>query len=1119
MLLRPSLHLRSPPLLLARRKGDGKETEMLRRLLLRFYPPPFSGVEPPSLGVENCLPPSVHSLADRPPPSPTVSAGEGEFHPPPLFRLLAGNRSMPGSAAENRETPPPLSPVGGEEGGLVGRKEQPSPQRRMNPAADAAGGVMLGEERGDGSTPSPPAVRRARGSVPPLALSQSRGVSSGGNNDKMEAARMFDPEPFPLKGGNFERTVKALAGHARSTYNVLHHFHLLTLPKRWEDELQPAQQSLLHTVFKPEDWFESGAIGEFVAAIQAVPVLAVHLVRRLNILKFFAISTYNGRVAIFSIRALEKVCPWRERVDLLPPEVRAWLLDPDVVVITSGERRTFLRKLQGIEVVNQIDTERIFQIYQDRGVIRPAVTAERGDLTWQLAFALGYHASPSRRSTWRQLIGDDKFQVQGRDWPEWRMPGWQPDSVWELKAKERFNLYFNTYGPHIFVSRLLRHGLVYGGMEAVVGDVPLRDCYLLFLQGAMEEPELKKSNPLGLHSDLELTERRDRSSPAVRLYNEKYVHLRTPLEKEEAKCARMAAVTSAAELSAYERSLFPEQPSSTTAALRGSPATSGGESELEEGELQEETVEIVEEEEEEPLEICVGEEDLSLCDDNNNENARTPDSSNPAVGLGKGARKKDNRLPRKGRGGGGKEGGQVPPQDAPANSGGRSEAEIQEALRHLAHLPAAPAPKKADPAKKETERKVTLLKEQVPLPQTSKFPMAHRLGPSAEVQPIPSTSANPPPHPGYYTAAGWEEQKRKEEEEKGKPEVVLLNSPSMYKDDPPLLLGDLKRGDQVQPQALEASQQDHLHGRGDGGPDKVDRRSTRFAPFDHRSRLQPKQADAGLYRDEAQHFPPAPVAVVAPDRNLVLAARTRRGPKPQGPVGARKRDRKRSRRLSKMLLDHPELTLEQVVNNPYVAAPYFDKRCSFCASWHCSRYLKNSRTPNCVCFKEQMELAPSRRLCDYRRCMEATDHHTAVCPTLHARCTTCQCRGHTSSHGCDLRDERVMERLRYDFEETADLGVYTQKRFSNLAWGFYPYPQSAPRNVVVVSYRRLSDLPVLAALGLLHSILQLPENRPLPQGGVLESGHRLSVVGDRGGAGVDEANPTARDDTESDSDD
>ncbi len=112
---------------------------------------------------------------------------------------------------------------------------------------------------------------------------------------------MFKPEPFPLKGASFERVVKALAGQARSTYNVLYHYHLLTKPRRWLDRLEKSQKTHCYFVAKPEDWFESGAVGEFVAATQTVPVLAVYLVRRLNIIKYLGIASYNGRVAIFSL--------------------------------------------------------------------------------------------------------------------------------------------------------------------------------------------------------------------------------------------------------------------------------------------------------------------------------------------------------------------------------------------------------------------------------------------------------------------------------------------------------------------------------------------------------------------------------------------------------------------------------------------------------------------------------------------------------------------------------------------------------------------------------------------------------------------------------------------------
>ncbi len=515
----------------------------------------------------------------------------------------------------------------------------------------------------DGGRSTPFLAVIARGKAAPVPRPQSNEEFSSGNI--MAAAKMFRPEPFPMKGANFERVVKALEGHARSTYNVLRHFNTLSLPRRWEDRLAQRQKAICYLITKPEEWCDSGAAGEFVSSVQAVPVLAVHLVRRLNILKFFSIATYSGRVAIFSIRALEKVCQWQETVELPPPEVRTWLLDPDVAVVTSGERRTFLTKFRGIEVNNHVDTERIFRIYQEKGVIRPTVKVEKGDLSWQLAFAIGYHASPSHKNTWEQLVGEVKFKTKDRDWPEWRMPGWQPDSFWKLDEQESFFLYYNALGPLMFVNRLLRHGLTYGGLDAVATNVPLRECYLIFLQGAMEEPEMTQSNPLGLQSDCHLTNRRDTSSPAVRLYNPKYEHLCTPLEKAEAKRARMAAFQEQ-----DESELFPEPPSSTTGALGAASALDGGDGEKEEGELSD-SVEIVEEEEEaeEPLQIYVGEEDLSLVETDNNNNAAAPnrqrDGNNnnaPASHNEKDGKKskeespadpprsvKDDRLPKKGR--------------------------------------------------------------------------------------------------------------------------------------------------------------------------------------------------------------------------------------------------------------------------------------------------------------------------------------------------------------------------------------------------------------------------------------------------------------------------------------
>ncbi len=71
-----------------------------------------------------------------------------------------------------------------------------------------------------------------------------------------------------------------------------------------------------------------------------------------------------------------------------------------------------------------------------------------------------------------------------------------------------------------------------------------------------------------------------------------------------------------------------------------------------------------------------------------------------------------------------------------------------------------------------------------------------------------------------------------------------------------------------------------------------------------------------------------------------------------------------------------------------------------------------------------------------------------------------------------------MEALRGDFEEVADVGIFTHDRRADLAWGFYPYPRGVRRDREhpIVSYGRLTDMPVLRALEFMASLVILPEN-------------------------------------------
>lgn len=72
-----------------------------------------------------------------------------------------------------------------------------------------------------------------------------------------------------------------------------------------------------------------------------------------------------------------------------------------------------------------------------------------------------------------------------------------------------------------------------------------------------------------------------------------------------------------------------------------------------------------------------------------------------------------------------------------------------------------------------------------------------------------------------------------------------------------------------------------------------------------------------------------------------------------------------------------------------------------------------------------------------------------------------------------------MEAMRADFEEVADVGVFTHDRRADLGWGFYPYPRGVRRNRArpIASYARLTDMPVLQARDFLANLCTLPENR------------------------------------------
>ncbi len=202
------------------------------------------------------------------------------------------------------------------------------------------------------------------------------------------------------------------------------------------------------------------------------------------------------------------------------------------------------------------------------------------------------------------------------------------------------------------------------------------------------------------------------------------------------------------------------------------------------------------------------------------------------------------------------------------------------------------------------------------------------------------------------------------------------------------------------------------------------------------------------------------------------------------------------------------LTAAERAFNPFASQPVFHGRCQFCSGNHCSRSNHAGTGPNCRKLRQHLKFTPTRRICIYRRCKTPTEHHTPVCGELHRLCKLCGCRGHGEEDGCDMNSAVIMSRLRLDFEESAGLGIYTRLRFGRLEWGFYPVPPTVPPQPVV-SYVRLTNLPVLEACLLVAQLTALPQNRvaavpeALPPAGA-KLGRSRIASGDFAGGGSEE---------------
>ena len=327
---------------------------------------------------------------------------------------------------------------------------------------------------------------------------------------------MFQPEHFPLRGHRYHEAVSKLRHITYNNHKMLAHYAEEARPRRWRDVLGRGQDRAFSYIHSPQMWHSTGAEEDFRQALGEVPVLALSLVRPFpqDPAKYIVVSTYNGRTAAFNLPLLEPHSNWFRRSELLPPELRAWLEDDGVFVLVTDSTSPLTNDPDGIQATRTVSTDVLFGVYQHAGVIKPHFKADRGDLSWQMVYATGYHHRPCSRPKFVQFVGEDHFRSA---WPEWREPGWLPAGTDSLNPQEEFFLYYEAAGLQLFVNRLLQHGLLYGGMKAVDPTLSLKQLYWVFLEGGENRPWSTRSDPLGIKTDFP-SPQQFRSNPALLLY-------------------------------------------------------------------------------------------------------------------------------------------------------------------------------------------------------------------------------------------------------------------------------------------------------------------------------------------------------------------------------------------------------------------------------------------------------------------------------------------------------------------------------------------------------------------------------------------------------------------------
>ncbi len=860
---------------------------------------------------------------------------------------------------------------------------------------------------------------------------------------------MFAKPRYPLNGPVFNETYKDVGARAALCYETLARYAALMGPRKWIDELSKYQTESFHYVTDKVQ-MTTRLVEQMQDDLDQVPCLAMAYTGDYDD-RFLVLSTFAGRAVCLSLRMLaENLGENDEDIYsyVVPRTVNEWLRDPLLYKLTTQTPAWVAASPGGFNIRNCVEASSIFFHFQDRGLIVPKIKAINPMEDWMMTFATGYHHQPAPRADLRELLGPLEYKTGRR--PYSRQERWVPRSAARLSKASAFYLYYESVSLHLFVSRLLRQALVYGGIASIRGFTDLRSLYTKFLDhglritsnyyqiddprdgdggggvaGGADEPAaggagggdpgapppeedrkpdnhplaaLQRDEQWAPHPAPRTDEARPPSPP-----REPDVAPPVPACEAESHTSEMQIVLEDDELvwgeesetaSSYIRARVPVQPTTWSGSSRPS-----------------------------------SERRTTFSNEDSLSQASEDFFSARSVVL---------KSPKRGRG----------DTASPPPTGKRhrvSPPGPQHRVRPHAAVPGSrPGPPLADPSVPSPYRpnakpppSATITSGAL---QTGSSSPASSSAASARTDTsLRSTRARP--------SISWATKiSAVPAEFPLRTFKVSPQSPRPYKSAEPLCTDPVVTYDKQDLRATINFKRQARALRG-GEDDDVEPFPK---PFDiNMSHTLKKAARNRTHRNLAQRKMPGSLA-------------NKCGRKAGGAASCFNRNAR--------LVD--ELTPEELEEHAYVDNPKFHLRCRFCAASHCSPISSDTGAVNCRRMEYHQRATATRQMCPYLRCHDKASHMIDACPALHGRCPRCACRGHGLKDRCDVNNAEIMEALLADFELHADDGFYTNRRIKSkmadrASWGFFPVnKKSAP----LFCYKQLRKLPVLEALAMVRAV-------------------------------------------------